>query len=240
MKTPEYIQNKIDRLPKGYVFTYEDFMSEVNRKEAVIKSLNRMASKDVITKLSKGRYFKPEQSPFGVLEPDRYQIVKDFLEKDGKVIGYLTGYSAFSELGLTTQIGNIIQIGRKDPRPDLERGKYKINFIRQKNTISKEYIPLLRILDAIRYIKRIPDATVNDSCRRLKVLLSELNDADRLAILRLAMKYPPSTRALLGALVQQITGEEHTPLKNSLNPITMYPLQIDEKVLPTAINWNIK
>ena len=40
MKTSEYIAFTIDRLPKGYVFTYVDFMDEVKSKDAVIKALN--------------------------------------------------------------------------------------------------------------------------------------------------------------------------------------------------------
>ncbi|WP_158857886.1 hypothetical protein [Lunatibacter salilacus] len=40
MKIAEYIAFTIDRLPKGYVFTYDDFTTEVKQKEAVIKSLN--------------------------------------------------------------------------------------------------------------------------------------------------------------------------------------------------------
>jgi hypothetical protein len=38
MKTAEYIAFTIDRLPNGYVFTYADFTTEVNQKEAVIKA----------------------------------------------------------------------------------------------------------------------------------------------------------------------------------------------------------
>lgn len=44
MKTTDYISYTIDRFPKGYVFTYDDFYNEVNSKEAIIKALNRMAS----------------------------------------------------------------------------------------------------------------------------------------------------------------------------------------------------
>jgi hypothetical protein len=44
MKVTEYIEFKIDRLPKGYVFTYDDFITEVSKKEAVIKALNRMVA----------------------------------------------------------------------------------------------------------------------------------------------------------------------------------------------------
>ena len=36
MKTSEYISFTIDRLPKGYLFTYADFTTEVNKKEAII------------------------------------------------------------------------------------------------------------------------------------------------------------------------------------------------------------
>ena len=43
MKTTDYIAHTINRLPKGYVFTYDDFYNEVNNKEAIIKELNRMA-----------------------------------------------------------------------------------------------------------------------------------------------------------------------------------------------------
>lgn len=33
--------SSIDRLPKGFVFTYEDFIGDVNKKEAIIKAVNR-------------------------------------------------------------------------------------------------------------------------------------------------------------------------------------------------------
>lgn len=51
MKTAEYLAFTIDRLVKGYVFTYTDFTTEVNQKEAVIKVLNRMMASGKIAKL---------------------------------------------------------------------------------------------------------------------------------------------------------------------------------------------
>src|SRR5690554_3382008 len=93
MKTSEYIEDKINKLPRGYVFTYRDFISEVTRREAIIKHLNRMAVSGKISKLSKGKYFKPQETVFGTLLPDQHQIVKDLLEEDGKLVGYIKGYS---------------------------------------------------------------------------------------------------------------------------------------------------
>jgi len=89
MKVAEYIADKIGRLPNGYVFTYGDFITEVNKKEAVIKSLNRLAVSGKIVKLSKGKFYKPEQTPFGTLQPNQKQIVKDLLEKEGKLIYFM-------------------------------------------------------------------------------------------------------------------------------------------------------
>jgi hypothetical protein len=240
MKTAEYIAVIIDRLPKGYVFTYADFVTGVNKKEAVIKALNRMVKAGKIAKLSKGKYYKPEDTPFGILQPNQAQVVKDLLEEDGKILGYLTGYSMYNKLGLTTQVSNIIQIGKNHVRPNFKRERYFISFIRQKNTITKENIPLLQILDSIRYIKKIPDATLEASCQRLLSIIKHLSEKDKGTMVRLALKYPPATRALLGALLEELKESSLIePLFKSLNPITKYKLKGAGNLLRTAGKWNI-
>jgi hypothetical protein len=240
LKVTEYIANTINRFPRGYVFTYEDFNIEVKKKEAVIKALNRMAKSGNISKLSKGKYYKPEKTPFGELQPDQEQIVKDLLEDDGKIIGYLTGYSIYNKLGLTTQVSNTIQIGKNQNRPKLKRKRYTISFIKQKNTITKKNIPLLQILDSIRYIKKIPDSTFKESSIRLLKIIKILSIDDKKELVRLSLKYPPSTRALLGTILSETNAISITkPLKDSLNPITKYQLPGVSKALPSANNWNI-
>ena len=241
MKITDIISFTTDRLPKGYVFTYTDFTTEVSQKEAVIKALNRMVKSGKISKLSKGKYYKPENSSFGNLQPKQAEIVKDLLEDGGKIVGYLTGYSIYNQLGLTTQVSNTIQIGKNHIRPAFKRGPYNISFIRQKNTITKENISLLQILDVIRYIKKIPDATVELSCNRLLAILKNLSQNELSSLVRLALKYPPATRALAGALLEQLQQNSLTSsLFNSLNPITKYKLAGAEKVLSTTEKWNIE
>lgn len=240
MKISNYIALTIERLPKGYVFTYSDFITEVNQKEAVIKALNRMVQAGKIAKLSKGKYYKPENTIFGPLLPNQNQIVKDLLEEDGKITGYLTGYSIYNQLGLTTQLSNTIQIGKRDIRPAFKRERYTISFVKQKNTITKETIPLLQILDAIRTIKKIPDASLESSAKRLLALLKELSDNSLVTMVRLALKYPPATRALLGALLDELKKDSLThSLYKTLNPITKYKLPKLNKTLSTTEKWNI-
>lgn len=240
MKTSEYISFTIDRLPKGYVFTYADFVTEVNKKEAVIKTLNRMAESGKIAKLSKGKYYKPENTPFGKLEPNQAQTVKDLMENDGKLTGYLTGYSIYNQLGLTTQVSNTIQIGKNEVRSAFKRERYTISFVKQKNTITKENIPLLQLLDAIRYIRKIPDSNLEFSCKRLLAIIKDLSGKDKTTMVRLALKYPPAAKALLGAMLDELNESTFADLLyKTLNPITKYKLSVN-KILSQTEKWNIR
>ena len=193
-------------------------------------SLNRVSTK----------YYKPEKTPFGNLQPNQAQVVKDLLEDNGKLVGYLTGYSIYNQLGLTTQVSNTIQIGKNEIRPSFKRERYTISFVKQRNTITKENIPLFQILDAMRYIKKIPDATLEASCKRFLAILTTLSKKDKSTLVRLALKYTPATRALLGAMLEKLNQETIAePLFNSLNPITKYKMTGVAKVLSTCEKWNI-
>lgn len=239
MKTSEYIALTIDRLPKVYVFTYANFTTEVSQKEAVIKALNRMVASGKIAKLFKGKYYKPLNTPFGNLQPNQAQVVKDLLEDNGKITGYLSGYSIYNQLGFTTQLSNTIQIGKNQVRPNFKRERYTISFVMQKNTITKENIPLLQLLDAIRFIKKIPDASIESSCKRFLAIIKTLGEKVN-TLVRLALKYPPATRALLGALLEQLQkGKVTESLFKSLNPITKYKLAGAAKAISITEKWNI-
>ena len=196
-----------------------------------------MVASGKIAKLSKGKYYKPKNTVFGNLQPDQYQVVKDLLEDDGKVTGYLTGYSIYNQLGFTTQVSNTIQIGKNEIRPSLKRGYYTIAFIKQKNTITKDNIPLLQILDSIRYIKKIPDSSIESAGKRLLAIIKDLTNENKITLVKLALKYPPAAKALLGALLDTAGNTKLTePLLKSLNPISGYKFLGLDKVLNSATN----
>ena len=165
----------------------------MNIVDALKKTLSRLVASGKIVRLSKGQFYKPEISQFGSLRPAEYQVVKDLLEDDQKIIGYLTGISAFNILGLTTQISNTIQIGTNIDRKPKKRGRYNIRFIRQKNTIIRDNVDLLQILDAIRFIKRIPDSDVSKSCLRLISIIKMLPRENLDQLIKYALKYNSGT-----------------------------------------------
>ena len=235
------IKNIINKFELGYIFTVTDFPMTADNPKTVSKMLNHFVATGYLRKLSKGRFYKPQISRFGELPPDTYQIVKDLIQKDGKPIGYITGYSAFNDFALTTQVSAILEIGMRKEKKAIVRGIYRIRFIRQDNTITKENIPLLRLLDCLRFFKNIPDTTPDNACQRLIYLLSKLNEQEISKIKKLALKYTPQAIALLGAILEIVKPQEDTSLLfKKLNPITVYKLGISDKILPTQKKWNIQ
>jgi hypothetical protein len=235
------VRNQIEKSTYGYVFTASDFPVDVTKQKSVNKVLENLTKEGKVRRLSKGRYYKTKMTEFGELRPDSFQIVKDLLTDNNKLIGYITGYQIFNELGLTTQVSAILQIGTIKDKKNMERGYYRIKFVKQWNPITKENIPLLQLLDCLRFFKNIPDAMPTDSSQRLLLLLSELDDKQRNKIKKLALKYTPQTIALLGAMLETLHSNEDVEiLRKSLNFQTFYNLSIPQEILPTQKKWNIR
>ena len=241
MKIVDNIESQITKIPNGQVFSYTDFDIEVERKDTIVKTLNNFVAKGKIAKLSKGKFYKPEVTEFGELLPSSYQIVKDFIEKNGKLVGYLTGYSVYNELLLTTQIANIIQIGTNRYRRPLKRGNYKILFVLQPNKITKTNFRFLQILDAVRFVRSIPATTTDEACKRLIQIFKELTAEEQAKITNLALNYTDYVRALCGAILEMNNADKSllALLNKSLNGISSYKLDISENVLQTKTIWRI-
>lgn len=113
--------------------------------------------------------------------------------------------------------------------------------MKQWNMITKENIPLLQLLDCLRFFKNIPDTNPMDSCKKILGLLSKLSEIQRNKIKKLALKYTPQAIALLGAMLEELNPNEDVEmLQNSLNYQTFYNLSIPQEVLPNQKKWNIR
>lgn len=232
------VMRKIGTTPEGIVLTIGDFNVAPQYQGTLVKALNRLVARGTLKRLSKGKYYKPRETMFGTLKPAPEEITKDFLEKKGKLIGYITGNSAFSSMGLTTQITSSIMIGTNIYRHPLERGGYHISFLLQRNPITEENIPLLRILDAIKLIKDIPATNPDAVVTQLGCLMKGLDGSKQSELLALAENYAPFVRALLGA-VMEANDLNTGKLMYSLNGTTSYKLPVTESALPNKQSWNI-
>lgn len=232
------IRNKIDSFQTGYVFTMSDFDLEPSNEMALAKLLSRLAASGEIVRISKGKYYKPKKTVFGVMKPAYEELVKDLLVKGGELVGYISGTVAFSSMGLTTQISSNILIGSNKYRRPIERGGYKISFLLQSNHITVDNVELLQILDAIKMIREIPGTSTTDACKMLITLIRNLNEERSSELERLSLKYTSYVRAIVGAILEFL-GRPTTLVRRSINGVSTYKIPIAESVLPSKNNWRI-
>jgi hypothetical protein len=70
-------------------------------------------------------------------------------------------------------------------------------------------------------------------------MIKELKEKEISLLMRLAMKYPPATRALLGAMLDENKNTSTETLYDSLNPFTKYKLTGVSSVLSNTEKWNL-
>jgi predicted transcriptional regulator of viral defense system len=234
----EDIKKQISSTPDGVILTIGDFNVDMRYQGALVKALNRLVDQGTLQRLSKGKYYKPRKTIFGILEPTPEEITKDLLEKNGKLVGYITGNRAFALMGLTTQITSSLLIGTNRYRHPQTRGDYTISFLQQHNPITEENIPLLRILDALKFIKDIPASSPDIIVTQLGSTINALSNAEQKRLTELAENYTAYVRAILGAIMEQNNLNAEL-LKKGLNGTTNYKLPISEQALPNKKKWNI-
>lgn len=238
MMITKRVKEILDSTPPGKVLTIADFDVQPEQQPALVRALSRLVANGSIRKIAKGRYYKPKQTVFGTLKPPVTEVVKDLLERNGRLVGYMTGTAAFAQLGLTTQITSSVTIGTNKYRRPLKRGEYSISFIVQPNAITQENIPLLLILDALKLLREIPATPPDDCVRGVGRLVATLSEEDRERLATLAENYAPYVRALLGAVLDNL-GADTYGLRATLNGVTTYKLPVTAQVLPTKSTWNI-
>lgn len=239
MSITAQIKDEIKNIPIGKTFGYKDLNVSSKKITTAAKVIERLIKKGVIKKIAKGTFYKPEITVFGELKPSENEIIKPYLFEKGKRIAYITAELLYNQLGLTTQIPATIKIASLK-RIYINKGAIKAKPVKSYVEVTDENFYILGLLDAIKDFKKIPDLDTNNALKRLGYLIENLEIKQLDLLMKLALKYPPRARALLGAIAQNLEiNLDLTILKNSLNPLSEYKLGISKKELPTSTNWNI-
>ena len=234
--TSKTVRQKVLAFDAGKVFRVEDLVVSRAEQRAAVVALGRLVREGAIERLSPGTYYKPKQTKFGTIGPTLEERFRDLLYENDVPKGYLTGFYAFNLLGLTTQQPTTLEIGTNVPGRSRRRGTYDIRFVLQKNTITQENIELLRLLDCLKWIKRIPDTSIDKAYSLLKGKVNEQSMKRKKLLVELAMRYSPLTRTLLGSMLNE--EPLATELHNTLSPLTRFRIGLSSKTIPSQ--WNIE
>lgn len=242
MALAKEIRKKIKSLPEGKTFGYDDLRIAKDDYTTAAKALERLQKEGLIKKVSKGVFYKPEQTVFGELKPDYSELLRPYLFENGKRVAYETGTSLYNRLGLTTQMAFRIKIASRGKRININRENLKADAVKSYAEVTDSNYETLGLLDAFKDIKKIPDSSVAQAIKRLSTIVNELNDKQTESFIKYALMYPPRVRALVGAVLENIGAKSKgiEKLKESLNPLTTIKLGVKENELPTKSNWYIE
>jgi hypothetical protein len=232
------IREKIDQFSEGEIFGYADLMISPKNFVSAAKVLERLIKKEVISKVSKGMFYKPESTVFGNIQPTYTELLRPYLFEKGRRIAYETGTTLYNRLGLTTQMAYRIKIACRGKRIKIKRGPIVADAVKSYAEVTDDNYEILGLLDAFKDIKKIPDCSVSQAVKRLSEIVKALKPIEKELLIKYALLYPPRVKALVGAILENegYPLEHLSSLKNTINPLTIIKLGISEKKLPTKKN----
>lgn len=236
----DIIESRINKMRIGYIFTSSDFTDIVKDPAVLSRTLGALAKSGKIRKVGKGRFDKPKKTMLGVMPPSVDWMVQEFLMDGKRIIGYMSGQTAFQILGLSTQISSVYTIGSNTYRRAVKRGGYTIRFVLQPNVITRANIPLLQILDAVRFIRQIPACAPDEACITLRGIIRKMQPNERKQLATLAMAYTDYVRAVVGAMLDEAGDTNTTALSRSLNVASTYKIGLSDNALPNRKKWRVQ
>lgn len=240
MNISRYVRESVIQREAGSIFTYRDFSVSPEGASSLIKALSGLYRQGILARIAKGIYYKPRQTEFGVLLPSTKILLEKLLKEQRDQVAYLTGINTYNALGLTRQQAMEYVIATDRPRTPITIGKTTIRFVPARLKQAPSSSLLAQLLDALMEIKQIPDSEPTQSALILLAQFKQLSAAQRNELVALAKFYPPSTRALLGLLLEQLPDPILAKtLWQSLNPVTKFKLCLDPKYFPNTSHWHM-
>lgn len=241
MTVAQTVQDSVNNMPAGRIFGYQALPGYAKSPGAVIKAVGRLVENKKLARISKGRFYVPESGLLGERRPSDSELIRSVLYKDGRLRGYVTGTALYHQLGLTTQVPRTIRVAVNGGYQIKDLGRIRIKTVATRIPVKKEDVRLLQYLDVLKDIKKIPDSEIDLCLKIMRGYISKLSAREKYRLATLALDYySPQARALTGLLLTSLGWSATAKLALSLNPTTLYKLNLDVNQWPLAGEWNIR
>jgi predicted transcriptional regulator of viral defense system len=230
------IRRKIRYLSVGDVLTPESF-PHVNRN-TVNKILTRLVEEGTLARLKRGRYSPCKNTRFGKAKATPLQVLnQEIAHNDDKCFG---GLFLFNQLGLTTQVPTTIEILNNQSSYLSNIGNTRIRYVRIRPKITRSRKDAIQLLEVIKEIVNIPDGDISKTILWLNDRLQNGEQKKIKQIVSTSEEYQPRVRAILGALLEQVSCDLSKKLKKSLNKNSFYHVGILAEYIANHQSWNLK
>jgi hypothetical protein len=221
MNVTQTVNQQIERMKSGKLFSYQDISSYAKHSDAVVKAISRNSKKLGLVKIKKGLFYKSEVGRFGPMSPKDNDVINYFTSRKNRTVGYVTGPALYYKWGLTTQIPAEVNIAtsiEKREKATLSGFRIVTTPSRYKK-VSKNNIQVLQFLDVLKNIDRIPDAETEEVISKLAERLKKLSSDRIIEMETIAVEaYTERTKALLGYFLETYLHHFSEKLHASLNP----------------------
>lgn len=204
---------------------------------AVAQTLSRLSREGLLQRLSKGLYYRPRKTRFGLSRPSPTAILQ--MVKDKKSV-FPAGLAAANLLGFSTQAPrhrDLATTSRSLPRKLIGA---ETHVITRRPPAWQELSEIeAAILDFLRNAGKTSELSPQATTSRMLRLLSEERRLNRL--IAVSDTEPPRVRALLGAFAEERAAPkvQLEMLRSTLNPLSRFNFG-PFIVLPAARKWFAK
>ena len=197
-------------------------------KEATFyKSLERMTKAGELVHLTKGVYYRPKQTRFGVVPISEHDIASHYM---GDRRGLVVGYRMYNQKGLTTQISKNMEILSTALS---EERKHILNVLVRKISVAldEETKAIIETLEILQGYRSIEDLNRRAMIAHLEAFADGYSDAAAEKVLS-SLKYKKSTIAFM-ANVLDYRHVKHS-LRCHLSTVSDYNIPSMETLYETA------
>lgn len=136
------------------------FTIEINYKNYskpwLYKELNKLCDEKKIIRYERGLYYIPTQTIFGssILDPNKI-IVKKYIFNGVETIGYYSGITFLNQLGLTTQVPNVVEIYTNNEPSNVREitiGKQRVLLRKARTIVNQSNVAVLSFLEMMNYM----------------------------------------------------------------------------------------
>ena len=211
---------------------------------AFYKTLERFCQSGSLVHLTKGLYYKPKKSRFGIVPIREQDIVVDesravaylYREQDivthyiGNQKGLVVGYKLYNEKGLTTQISKQTEVFSNHVP-----GKRKtIQNVVVKNIscdLNEERVAVIETLEILQNYSKIEDVNKKALITYMEKFAQSYSDKAAVYVLE-HMKYKKATIAFLESFLEYLN--VNNSLKQFLSSMSVYAIPTMEEIYETA------